>query len=905
MKGIGNGRRKLLRRKVTLSAFLLALISVITAVGLSGAICARLIRSRAEKLDEMLLQTAADRTNQYLGEIAEVINLAVSSGDFDTLLALQGNQERYEYVAAMTGYVKYLRTMTLNYDSVDNFIYLSDSAFLSVHEDTGDVYEAQLRACCEAPGGPEGRFDEFFLLNLHGNRSERIAILRPISDGDGRAAGYVAAVLSEWFAGQLQFAGEQLYLRDQMGNHSYLKGTGPEIPAGGRILEREMVFPGWKLRYVSQGDEIVDTFRQSLWGFAWTGGLYLLLAAGAALLFGREITRPLREMQQSLKRLARGPVPPGAGAGGGRRVQFRKRRIHFKHRLMIFYTVLVAAPTIGASAGFYLVTQTVFDQKIGYFFEHRTNFLFDQLDLTVRKYQRTIMELAYQPDVQRMMNDPDGGAVELEGSVDRIMLQKQTQNQGIMNIALFDGRGRLRYSSFYNKHFIDSRYSAVLAKLQREAYAPYWGGVYPSCFNKDGITMGLTIFSMPPNENTGRKIGAVLLDFDTAELDGMIREFEEQGNARLYLFDRAEKPVLSGQEERREAILARGEQRGDTGGGKPYVLFAHTVAGSNWQALAEIPRQEYLLERMSLLVSCLCILAGLLTLCFLFAYFSTVAVSRNVDALLRFVRQLANPRGGERFQEKAGDEIEELGNSFNDMLDALDELARQQLAAEIEIKNAQLTAKQFELNLLQSQINPHFLYNTLKTVQYMAHTQDPRAERMIKLLIHLFRTGISRGERLVTVEEEMKHVTTYLEIQQIRFSDKFRVDIRLDSGAAKLYLLKLTLQPIVENAIYHGLELLDREGLLQIEVQAGEELVVRIDDNGNGMTEEKLASIREQLENGGRTESIGLFNVHERIRLFFGPQYGVSVESRLHEGTRVILRFPRLEAPVKPLGDNG
>lgn len=879
MKGKMLGKRQLLQKKISLSAMLLALISVILVIGLSYTICSQLIRRRANELDDMLLQTAGERTNYYLGEIAEVLNLAVSSSDLDKLLAFrQGGQNVnvYENIMAQANYTKYLRTMTLSYDNVDNFFYLSGETCLMVHEDVGEGYETQIRGFCArleespAPG-------QFYLLNLQGIRTKSIAILRPITQ-EGAARGYIIAVLSESFSEQLHFAGDRLYLEDQAGNHAYLIGKPSGAGQDGRTLEYALAFPGWKLLYVSQGDGITRAFRKSLWLFGGAGLIYLALAAAAAASFGRLTVRPLREMQSSMK---------GLEAGEGKRIAFKRRRMHFKHRLMLFYTLLVVIPTIAFSAGFYMAAQGLCDQRLGYFFEHRTNFLFDQLDLVLQKYQRTIRELAYQQDVQQMMGGPTENRSELEGSVGRILLQKQTQNQGIMNIALYDQQGSLRYSSFYSRHYMDMRYEAALNQLMQTPYTPYWGVPYPSSLNKTGLTLGLTIFSMPPNRNVGQRIGYLLLDFDIANLSGMIQDFERQGNTRFSLFDEAGEPVQLGQ----------AHQLAGLADGSGNVRFTHQLAGSGWQAVAEVPRQEYLLERMGLIAGCLCILTFLLILCFFFSGFSAVSISRNVEVLLRFVRRLENPLGGGRFQEGACDEIGELGNSFNEMLDRIESLTRRQLVAEMEIKNAQLAAKQFELNLLQSQINPHFLYNTLKTVQYMVHVQDPRAERMVKLLIHLFRTGISKGERLVTVKEEMKHVATYLEIQQIRFSDKFKVDIRIQPGTERLCLLKLTLQPIVENAIYHGLELLDRPGMLHIRVTVQEGLEVCIEDNGNGMPPEKLEAIRKQLEEGGQAQSIGLFNVHERIRLFFGPEYGVSVDSRLQEGTRVTLRFPRREQP--------
>ena len=889
-------RKKLLQHKVTSSAVLLASIAAVLAITLSYFVCLHMVRARAEEMDEMFLQTAVDRTNQYLGEVSEIVNLAVSDEDFDQLVKNEDHQDQYEYMISLSNYTKYLRNMTLHYDSVDNFIYLSEHTFLAAYEENVGLYEEQIRKICESleKSGAEKSAGSFYLLNVPGNQTGRIAVLKPLVELDNTVNGYITVVLSDRFTAQLQYAEAQVYLEDQRGTHAYLMQPAMELLDNGGIQKEDLAFPGWKLVYISQTEGITEQLTDSLWIFTAAGVAYILVAFLIAFLFGKKIVYPLKEMQFSLKTLIhrKNNGRLEQKENDRQRIVFRKRRLHFRTALMVFYTLLAVVPVLTASIGFYSVTKNIYDQKIGYLFEYRTQFLFDQIDLSVKRYWRTASELAFHEDVQQIMNHPETDISEKERNVGRVMLQKQTQNQEIMNIALFDSNLALRYSTFQNKHFMDPAYRGMLEQIQKDPYSPIWGNERSTSFHKNSITVCMTIFSMPPNENAGEKIGYILLDIDTSSLRRVIDNFEKRGNARFVLLDRQKNPVLSDNDGERMLLAEESGAKGET------VEFRHDISASRWEALVEISEQEYLEEQKTLLLSSIVILTVLLILCFFFSVFSAVAVSSNIDIFIRFMRNVRNLRNGCRFAASSGDEIEQLGNSFNEMLDRLDELNRQQLAAEIEIRNAQLTAKQFELNLLQSQINPHFLYNTLKTVQYMVHVQDPRAEQMIKLLIHLFRTGISKGEKLVTVSEEIKHVKTYLEIQQIRFSGKFQVDIHLGEGTEKLYLLKLTLQPIVENAIYHGLELLDRPGMLRVEVEIKDGLVVKVEDNGNGMTQERLSLIREQLKRGGKAESIGLFNVHERIRLFFGHDYGLMVDSTFHKGTRVTLRFPYLTSPV-------
>ena len=894
-KQLDRGR---LQGRIFGTAVLLVLISLILSFVLYYAVCLKLIEDRSDELDRMFMRTAAERTNRYLGEIAEIVNMAATDPNLEVLLSAGPDEEQdYQLVSAQNEYDRYLRSLILNYEQAENVLLLYGENYFIVHESGGAFYKTQVEDFYRqtAPLMRSGGTSQFYLLNLEGGRKNSVAVLTPIfRQGEKGPVGCIAVVLSEQFATQLRFAGEEVFLVDQLGSSFYLFGGESGVPeADWNVYDLE--FGGWKLAAPSFGESIRASFFDNTRLFVPVGAAYLLLSVLCAWYFSRWLLFPLREMNLSLKRLS---ARREAGGHSGYHVR-GKRRMHFRKRLLLFYTVLVLLPVVTSSVCFYGATQRTVDEKIGYFSEHQANFLFDQIRLTLEQYQRTAVELAYNDEVQEYLAGT-GQQPSQESAVSRFLLQKQTQVQEIMNIALFSPERELLYSSFYSRHFIDGDfYDGLFAQMSHNAYQTCWGGIEPSEFNRSRITLALTVFSMPPGSGAGQKLGYLFLDFDAAELEGLATDFERQGDSSLFLFDGDGNLLLGEPDTAWDGVLP--ERVGGRVSRRDSVLFTEQFEDSGWIAAAEIPRQEYLKERTSILLICGAIILLLGLLCFLASYLSSAALSRNLEALVQFVKRIGSGGASERFfpaRGSTGDEIEELGQSFNEMLDTLDRLVEQQLESERQYRSSQLAAKQFELNLLQSQINPHFLYNTLKTVQYMVHVQDPRAERMVKLLIHLFRTGISKNERLVTVEEELRHVETYLEIQKIRFSDKFEIVIEADEDVRHLYLLKLTLQPIVENAIYHGLELLDRKGKLSIRAgKADGDLLVTIEDDGNGMSAEKLASVREKLADYQRSKSIGLFNVHERMRLYFGEPYGITLESRLRAGTRVTLRFPVMENP--------
>lgn len=202
-----------------------------------------------------------------------------------------------------------------------------------------------------------------------------------------------------------------------------------------------------------------------------------------------------------------------------------------------------------------------------------------------------------------------------------------------------------------------------------------------------------------------------------------------------------------------------------------------------------------------------------------------------------------------------------------------------------------------ELNALQAQINPHFLYNTLDTIVWMIenHRQEDAA-RAVTALARLFRISLSKGKNIISVRDELEHVRNYLLIQEMRYKNKFRYQIDAEETVNTLATIKLVVQPIVENAIYHSMDFMDGDGVIQIHAAAAEGILsITVDDNGLGMPPdvvERLLSGEENTKTTGHGSGIGLKNVQDRIRLYFGAQYGVQIESEPDEGTRVTLTMP-------------
>ena len=210
------------------------------------------------------------------------------------------------------------------------------------------------------------------------------------------------------------------------------------------------------------------------------------------------------------------------------------------------------------------------------------------------------------------------------------------------------------------------------------------------------------------------------------------------------------------------------------------------------------------------------------------------------------------------------------------------------------VREEEVNLRKTELKALQAQINPHFLYNTLDSIAWMCEQgRNADAVKMVHALARLFRISISRGHELIPVAKEIEHAESYLQIQKYRYKNQFTYEFDVDPACLNYYCNKITLQPIIENAINHGLDFLVDEGHITVGVsQEGDDIVFSVTDNGVGMSREQIAAIMQQ-DPGDRT-GIGIRNVNDRLQIYFGRQYGLHITSELDVGTRVEIRMPKI-----------
>ena len=326
--------------------------------------------------------------------------------------------------------------------------------------------------------------------------------------------------------------------------------------------------------------------------------------------------------------------------------------------------------------------------------------------------------------------------------------------------------------------------------------------------------------------------------------------------------------------------------RGETGLTALIENYMHDFLGDEVRELARL-RNVINRQTTFLIIVSVVVMGALFTVMLLYA----MRVSRRITGPIEALSQKAERFGANQFSSAPTKtdiiELQTLDTSFDQMAWRINTLMDKQ-------RQDQQSLHRAELELLQAQINPHFLYNTLDSIAILAESQrEEDVVNMVTSLSTFFRNSLSQGKDIISLRAELNQAKSYLEIQQIRYSDILTYSISVPEAIQDCPVPKLILQPLIENALYHGIKNRRGRGLIEI---TGEEtdsgLVLRVHDNGAGMTPEQLA----QLQSGEYVEhhsGLGLKNVHQRIRLYCGEPYGLSFASEVGHGTTVTVLLPR------------
>jgi two-component system sensor histidine kinase YesM len=399
-----------------------------------------------------------------------------------------------------------------------------------------------------------------------------------------------------------------------------------------------------------------------------------------------------------------------------------------------------------------------------------------------------------------------------------------------------------------------------------------------------------------------KPLGMIAVDANISVIEDQMSELDKVTNGESVIIDELGNVVYDSDKQRMATnilndptvVLAAGTK------GSFYFernglnrLYIYTTSpNTNWKVMTSIPVSE--LTKDAVVIRNVTWIATIITI-IVALFISTVFSFALTNPLRKMMRLMKNVQEGDfnvQFQVKYRDEVGQLGNQFNRMIVRIDHLIQDIYLMETKKKEA-------ELHALQSQINPHFMYNTLESIRMAAELNDDQiAADMIAILGKLLRYSISDLHEEVTLEDEVLHMRNYVEMLNYRYPNRFQLETSISNDLWSYPIIKLVLQPIVENAIYHGMD--DNKQVMRIEMSSertAQGLWLRIKDDGLGMDEETLDRLNRSLAGAEeavkrKSGGIGLKNVNERIKLHYGNAYGLKVTSVRDLGTEVILQLP-------------
>lgn len=402
------------------------------------------------------------------------------------------------------------------------------------------------------------------------------------------------------------------------------------------------------------------------------------------------------------------------------------------------------------------------------------------------------------------------------------------------------------------------------------------------------VTIGRCLYS-PQNSEF---LGTILINVNVEDLQELWPEDNYRPQEKFFLIDNQDIVVYSDSEEKIGMPFSMRELRTGISSYKAEgILYDVMVSESKYQGWKSVKMVMHnTLKREIRMVPYITVLLILMLagLAVLVALLLSKIITRPLQELYVKMRCFEAEKSGEEFKENQV-EVKGLSSSYNRMLDQINALTIQNFETELQLRRAELMA-------LQSQINPHFIYNTLNSVKWMADMQGAkRIVTALDSLIKLLQFSSKNSQEVIRIREEINLVQDYINLINLKYFDRIVVDFYVESGVESYETLKFLLQPIVENSIYHGFSQMTQSCLINIRITwQGERIRYEILDNGKGMSQEKIRQVleEERSENSYSFNKIGLYNVNRRIQYMFGDNYGVHIESKVGSYTRVCVEIP-------------
>ncbi|WP_195571326.1 cache domain-containing sensor histidine kinase [Paenibacillus sp. 1001270B_150601_E10] len=566
-------------------------------------------------------------------------------------------------------------------------------------------------------------------------------------------------------------------------------------------------------------------------------------------------------------------------------------RVRLKHKLFLSYLLVIVIP-IGV-LGWYNFRQSeqLLDVQANQAIERNADTLAESLRYTLQQYQHTANSILYSSPIRKILTTDYHDLVNLRWDLDQYVNPSLTfiraLNKSILNIRIYE-QGRLPEYGGDLLHASRVEQEPWYVKMQTEQES-IWG--------KNGGRIYIAA-PFPGIEHADRQAALYIEMQEQLFFQGIDQLASDMGviltdaNGHILYSNHKLDDLLLQQPSISEAQLVQQGPGVIEVGGRELLVKHIAIPEADWTLHSYVLKSQVKpsssgILRASILVISLCAIAVLIISLLL-----SSRMIRRIDRLVGWMKRVKRGDLDVRIANTSKDEIGQLTEHFSDMVHQVNRLIQ-------EVYANQLVKKEAELRALQSQINPHFLYNTLSLINFKAIEHDEHEiSHVVTSLSKFYRTALNKGNQRISVRDELHNIRSYLEIVQIMKDHFFDVQYEVEEDVLDYQTINLILQPIVENAIEHGLKKIARRGQLIIRAAMVEkELVFMIEDNGAGISGERLTGLLST-----ESDSYGLKNVNERIQLTFGVEYGIQLQSNVGNGTRVSINLPvvTFEAKAAP-----
>ncbi|NEN86849.1 sensor histidine kinase [Paenibacillus elgii] len=567
------------------------------------------------------------------------------------------------------------------------------------------------------------------------------------------------------------------------------------------------------------------------------------------------------------------------------------------------------------SALYYKRTTDQLHQKIGEIAQKNFSQTMDLFDLLLKGYDSLTKSLNGNPDLQRLLQAPptQDSALRMinERTITNLIGAIYYSREDTIGIHVVANSGAI-YSYGNSMSVIDPGFanSSWYRSIRESSGEMVWFGVKEHSIIDQAEKRPVFAFGRPLYDlHEHRPIGIVLIETDPKPILSGLANLSLSPRSEVYILSKARQVMAVSAQTPKELSVADywsdalgdGEVRVDPQAGR--LIVASKPSMADWQVVSSTPDADLNVEQDQMKRFLLLVISVLVVVSTALATFVSRTISSPLKRLIQQMRQVERGNFRGLLHVKSYEEINILVASFNQMVNRMDELIERVKAVSISEKNAQLLA-------LQSQVNPHFLYNTLDMIYWMLDEKGNEwLGKVVLSLSHMFRYSSHwEGSSEVRLRDELEQIRDYLTIIEARLEGRVSVEMDVAPAWEHIRLPKMTLQPVIENAVKHGLERLDRPGVLRVYAKADDrQLRLYVEDNGNGMEPRVLDRLRRSLGTNvvpmgeeaaaekaveARRGGIGLQNVHRRLGLMFGEAYGLHIDSSPGTGTTVTISMP-------------